>query len=489
MSSKKESSKIAIPAKLKPNDSVFIIFGATGDLTKRKLLPGIFHLAVASLMPERYGIIGCAPENTGTDSGNFPSYVRNALETFGRKEVTDKVWDSFSDNLTFVPLTRGDLSNLVETVTNVESKMTDPQRIIYLAVPPGAFLEMIDMLKSSGLVNSATRLVIEKPFGHDLESARDLNATLQKVFDESQIFRMDHFLGKEAVQNILAFRFANSLFESAWSSQYIDYVQIDIPESLTIEGRAAFYEANGAFRDMVVTHLFQLLGFLAMEPPVRLDAPSLHDKKIEVYNAMDPIDVSKVIFGQYRGYRSEPGVKRDSQVETFAALEVRIENERWSGVPWYLRTGKALAESRNLVTLGFKESPLHMFEMGPIESSKIRPNELTFDLSDPGSVTLHFLVKEPGITMDLEPACATFQYDESTLVALELEPYERLIHDVMLGEHLLFNRADAIERLWEVASPLLNSPPVPVPYAKGSWGPSPANALVSPRKWYLPDGS
>ncbi len=474
-------------ARLKPNDCLIILFGATGDLAKRKLLPGLFHLFEAGLMPDRYHIIGCAPQGTGADEQSFGDYVHQVLGDFARREVTDESWSRFRPHVSFVGTRKGELGNLPTEVKRVEESMENPTRLIYLAVPPGAFLETVALLDSSGVVNKATRLVIEKPFGSDLKTARHLNSELHKVFYESQIYRIDHFLGKEAVLNILAFRFANGLFDAAWNNKYIDYVQIDVPETLTVEGRAAFYEATGAFRDMVVTHLFQLLGFLAMEPPSRLSAHDLRQRKLEVYNALKPIDVSRVLLGQYNGYLNEPGVRPDSSTETFLALEVAIENSRWSGVKWFLRTGKAMSETRTCVTVGFKESPLNMFELDPGLESRIKPNELTFDIADPGCVTLHILVKEPGPTTNLEVASLSFQYDETTLVSFELEAYERLFHDVMLGDHLLFNSAAAIERLWQVAEPLLESAHEPLGYAQGGWGPDGVDQFTAPFTWHLPE--
>lgn len=486
-SKQKPVTSVTANKRLIPNDSLIILFGATGDLAKRKLLPGLFHLAEANLMPKRFHILGCAPSGTGTDSKGFSTYVRKALNTFARKKVTTKSWDIFSRNLSFVGIENNDLAALAQEVSQVESKLQDPTRIFYLAVPPNAFVETVERLESAGLVNEKSRLVIEKPFGHDLGSAKTLNSALHKVFKESQIYRIDHFLGRETVQNILAFRFANGLFEAVWNNKYLSYVQIDVPETLSIEGRAAFYEATGAFRDMVVTHLFQILGFLAMEPPVHLNATELHKSKTEVYKHVDVLSSDDVVFGQYRSYKQEPGVARNSKVETFVALKAHINNERWNGVPWFLRTGKSMSETRCTVTLGFRESPSHMFELDKELKSRIMPNLLTFELSDPGSVTLNFLVKEPGPDIRLEPASLKFNYDASTLVDMELEAYERLFHDVMLGEHLLFNTADAIERLWEVADPIINFPPKPELYDQGSWGPTKANSLVRPYEWYLPN--
>jgi glucose-6-phosphate 1-dehydrogenase len=342
----------------------------------------------------------------------------------------------------------------------------------------------VSMLGTTGLAERA-RLIIEKPFGRDLDSARALNQTLHEAFAESQIFRIDHFLGKEAVQNILAFRFANGLFEPVWNREHVAYVQIDVPEGLTIEGRAGFYEQTGAFRDMVVTHLLHLLGFVAMESPSRLDARSLRDATRKVFDALVPLDPGRAIFGQYDGYRAEPGVAADSTVETFAALEVEVDNDRWAGVPFQLRTGKALAQSRHTVTLGFKEPARRMFDIVD-PGSGARANEMSFEFSEPGVIWVDFLAKKPGPTMDLGAASMTFRYRDSFIVARELKAYERLIHDAMLGDHTLFASADGIERLWEVAAPLLERPPRPRPYPRGSWGPEGIDKLVAPHRWHLP---
>ena len=471
-----------------PEDAVLMLFGATGDLAKRKLLPGLFHLDVAGLMPKRYRIVGSAPAGTGADAESFGTYVHDVLKQFGRKDVTDQAWESFGSNLSFAPSSTDDLSELAAAVDRAEQGLDHPQRVIYLAVPPSAFLPMARALGAAGLVNASTKLIIEKPFGSDLASARELNEGLHKAFDESQIFRIDHFLGKEAVQNILVFRFGNGLFEPAWHRDHLQYVQVDVPEKLNVDDRGAFYEATGAFRDMVVTHLFQLLGYLAMEPPADFDAASLHKAKLAVFKAMIPLDKDHAVFGQYDGYHSVAGVAKDSTVETFVAAAVTIDNARWSGVPFYLRTGKAMAETRTTVTLGFREPDMHMFDRSGVAALPC-PNQLVFELADPGSVTITFAAKQPGPTMDVEPASMSFRYADSFTVANDLEAYERLLHDVMLGDHTLFNDAAGIERLWEVSSPLLESAPTPVPYAQGSWGPAEADALLGSNRWFLPDGA
>jgi glucose-6-phosphate 1-dehydrogenase len=467
---------------------VLILFGATGDLAKRKLLPGLFHLAVAGMMPARYRIVGSGRPDGAPDVDGFRAQVRDALSEFGRHELTDENWRPFAEKLSFAPASADHPKALLEQVARAERDLgTDVRRLIYLAVPPHAFAPMVEMLGASGLTERAS-VIVEKPFGSDLASSRALNQTLHGAFEESQVFRIDHFLGKEAVQNILAFRFANGLFEPVWNREHVHYVQIDVPEHLTIEGRGSFFEQTGTFRDMVVTHLLHLLGFIAMEPPRRLDARSLRDAAAEVFEAIKPLDPDRVIFGQYDGYRTEPGVASDSQAETFAALEVDVDNQRWAGVPFQLRTGKALAQSRHTVTLGFKAPPRGMFEhVDDTSVSSAPPNELTFELSDPGVIRIDFLAKDPGATMRLGAAALVFRYGDSFTVANQLEGYERLIRDAMLGDHTLFTRADGIERLWELSAPLLQRPPTPIPYSPGSWGPAAIDQLVAPHHWHLPD--
>jgi glucose-6-phosphate 1-dehydrogenase len=463
-------------------DHVLILFGATGDLAARKLLPGLFHLTVAGLMPERFRIVGSGSPEGAPDAEGFRAHVHDAVREFGRRESTDENWARFAASLSFAPATAEDPGALLEEVARVEASLSaDVDRLIYLAIPPQAFAPMVEMLAATGLTERA-KLILEKPFGHDAASARALNATLHAALGEDQVFRIDHYLGKEGVQNILAFRFANGLFEPVWDREHVEYVQIDVPELLTIEGRAGFFEQTGTFRDMVVTHLLHLLGFVAMDPPERLDAASLRDATGRVFDAIEPIDPGRVIFGQYEGYRSEPGVAPASQVETFAAVEVRIDTPRWAGVPFHLRTGKALAESRHTVTLGFKQPAGGMF--APLAEAPF--NELTFEVSDPGVIWVDFLAKQPGAAMNLGAASLTFRYGDFFQAGGELTGYERLLHDALLGDHTLFTRADGIERLWEVSAPLLERPPRPLPYRRGSWGPAGIDQLVAPHRWHLP---
>jgi glucose-6-phosphate 1-dehydrogenase len=308
---------------------------------------------------------------------------------------------------------------------------------------------------------------------------------LHSVFDEEQIFRIDHFLGKEAAQNILAFRFANGLFEPIWNRGHIDHVQIDVPETLSVDSRAAFYESTGAFRDMVVTHLFQVLAFMAMEPPTSLEPRSISEEKNKVFRSMLPIDVANVVRGQYEGYRSIPGVAEDSQTETFIALKCEIDNWRWAGVPFYLRTGKNMAQGARIISIAFREPPKSMFPPGSGIGAH-GPDHLTFDLADSSKLSLSFYGKRPGPGMQLDKLSLQFALHETGHEVDVLEAYERLIHDAMSGDHTLFTAAEDIERLWELSAPLLEHPPPVESYAPGSWGPSSIRDLIEPNAWRLP---
>ena len=472
---------------LRPDNHVIVLFGATGDLAKRKILPGLYHLFVAGLMPDKFRIIGSAPPEYALSDADFVAHTESAVTSFGETKPDGSNWDEFASCLSFGAASPEDPSPLVSAVDAAEktiggSRGSGPvRRLFHLAIPPTAFESIVGMLGSSGLATEDSRVIIEKPFGTDLKSARSLNAAVHAVFDESQVFRIDHFLGKESVDNILAFRFANGLFEPIWNREHISYVQIDVPETLTIEGRAAFYDATGAYRDMVVTHLFQVLGFLAMEPPVSLAAKPLRDEKSKVFDVLRPIDVRHVVRGQYAGYKSEPGVPKSSDTETMVALRVEVDNWRWHGVPFFLRSGKALAASRQVVTLGFHRPPLQMFRTHRRDA----PNEIVIDFADPGTISIEFMAKEPGPEMILGATEMSFRYGESFAQANALEGYERLILLAMLGDQSLFTRADGIERVWEISEPLLTSPPPAEPYEKGSWGPASVDKLTAPYRWHL----
>ncbi|MEU2432840.1 MULTISPECIES: glucose-6-phosphate dehydrogenase [unclassified Streptomyces] len=464
-----------------------VIFGATGDLAQRKLLPGLFHLAKAGLLPARWRIVGSAPADGAPTDEEFRAHARDAVAQFGTSKPEGPVWEEFERSLSFGAADPGAPEPLLTAVREAERAVGgDPRRLFHLAVPPSAFASVVEMLGTTGLADGA-RLIVEKPFGTDLASARALNATVHAVFDESRIFRIDHFLGKESVDNILALRFANGFIEPVWNRDHISHVQIDVPESIGIEGRAHFFEGTGTFRDMIVTHLFQLLGFVAMEPPTSLAAQPLRDEKEKVFQSMRRLDPAHVVRGQYEGYRDEPGVDPRSDTETFVALRVELDNWRWAGVPFFLRSGKSLGQGRHVVTLGFREPPLRMFPMSVRSGQCIRNNELVIDFDDPGSIGTRFLVKEPGPAMRLCEAEMVFSYAESFNTMYALEGYERLLLDAMLGDQSLFTRSDGIERLWEVSTPLLENPPPVEPYAPGSWGPDAIDRLIAPYRWSLPD--
>ena len=485
----------------RPGPHIIVLFGATGDLAKRKLLPGLYHLFVAGLLPEKFAIIGTSPPEFAVSEDDFRKHARSACDEYGVAKPFGEPWEKFVSHLTFATASPDDPTPLVAAVGAAEKKIGNSHshgshggnghgaasvgRLFHLAVPPSAFASVVAMLGSSGLATDASRVIIEKPFGWDLASSKALNGAVLKVFDESQIFRIDHFLGKESIDNILAFRFANGLFEPIWNRDHIKYVQIDVPETLSIEGRAAFYDATGAYRDMVVTHLFQVLGFLAMEPPVSLSAKQLRDEKLKVYDALKPIDVRHVVRGQYDGYRQSPGVRADSDTETMIALRVEIENWRWRGVPFYLRSGKSMKASRQVITLGFQEPALRMFHAHRKDVPAGRTNEIVIDFADPGSINIDFMAKMPGPEMTLGASVMSFKYADSFAQSNALEGYERLILLAMLGDMALFTSSDGIERVWEISEPLLTSPPPVEPYEPGTWGPASVDKLIAPYHWRL----
>ncbi len=458
-----------------------MLFGATGDLSRRKLLSGLFHLASARFIPA-IRIVGVSLDDI--DADGFRAIVREALNQFSARKVSDADWAAFAQVLDYVPLGAG-AGALREAVHQAEQALgEESRRIHYLSVPPSAALPAVRLLAEAGLV-SRSRIIMEKPFGVDLESAVSLNAQLHQVFSEDQIFRIDHFLGKEAAQNILAFRFANGLFEPIWNRNFIDHVQIDVPETLGLGRRAGFYEATGAFRDMVVTHLFQILAFMAMEPPTALAPAPISEEKNKVFRSMLPIEPKDVVRGQYVGYRDEEGVDPESDTETFIALRCAIDNWRWAGVPFFLRTGKRLAEGQRIISIAFREPPKSMFPPGSGVSAQ-GPDHLTFDLADASKMSLSFYGKRPGPGMRLDKLSMQFAMHETGWLGDVLEAYERLILDAMRGDHTLFTTADGIERLWEVSSPLLESPPPVRLYQAGSWGPKSIHQLVAPHAWRLP---
>jgi glucose-6-phosphate 1-dehydrogenase len=450
-------------------------------LGRRKLLPGLARLSESALAPA-LRIVGTSLDDL--DETAFRQFVRSAVHEFGGGKLSDEQIEIFADKAHYVRQTDGPEA-LARAVSSAERQLgEDVRRLHYLSVPPRAAAAVIEMLCSAGLVDRS-RVIMEKPFGNDLDSAIKLNGRVHESFSESQIFRIDHFLGKEPAQNILAFRFANGLFEPIWNRNFIDHVQIDIPETLGLETRVDFYEATGAYRDMVVTHLLQVLAFIAIEPPTALEPRAIGEEKNKVFRSLTPIDPSHVVRGQYQGYRDEPGVARDSDTETFIALRCEIDNWRWAGVPFYLRTGKRMAEGQRIVSIAFREAPKSMFPAGS-GIGRHGPDHLTFDLADASRLSLSFYGKRPGPGMRLDKLSMQFAISETEQVTDVLEAYERLILDALRGDHTLFTTAEGIESLWERSIPLLENPPPVKPYAPGSWGPNAIHQLVAPNAWRLP---
>ena len=460
---------------------VVVLFGATGDLARRRLLPGLYHLCSAGFIPG-CRIIGVSLD--AIDVGGFRKAARAAIDEFSSRKVADAEWDKFAQCLDYVPLAAG-AGALKAAVDTAEHSFTgECRRLHYLSVPPNAALSAVRMLSEADLVTRA-RIVMEKPFGIDLASSVSLNNQLHEVFAEEQIFRIDHFLGKEPAQNILAFRFANGLFEPIWNRNFIDHVQIDVPETLGLGKRSGFYEQTGAYRDMVVTHLFQILAFMAMEPPTALEPAPISEEKNKVFRSMLSVQPHDVVRGQYAGYRAEEGVDPESETETFIALKCFIDNWRWAGVPFFLRTGKRLAEGQRIISIAFREPPKSMFPVGSGVGAQ-GPDHLTFDLADASKMSLSFYGKRPGPGMRLDKLSLQFAMHDTGLMGEVLEAYERLILDAMRGDRTLFTSADGIERLWQVSMPLLEAPPPVRLYAPGSWGPKSVHQLIAPHAWRLP---
>ncbi len=460
---------------------VVVLVGATGDLSRRKLWPGLFHLASAGFIPG-CRIIGVSLDDIDVDG--LRTIVRDALDRFSMRKVSDDDWASFAPTIDYVSLSAG-AGALKRAVQAAEQSLGgEIRRVHYLSVPPKAALPAVKLLAEAELV-AGCRIIMEKPFGTDLETAVSLNHQLHKYFSEDQIFRIDHFLGKEAAQNILAFRFGNGLFEPIWNRNFIDHVQIDVPETLGLGTRAGFYEQTGAYRDRVVTHLFQILAFMAMEAPTALEPAPISEEKNKVFRSMMPLEPKDVVRGQYVGYRAEDGVDPESDTETFIALKCGIDNWRWAGVPFFLRTGKRLAEGQRIISIAFREPPKSMFPAGSGVGAQ-GPDHLTFDLADASKMSLSFYGKRPGPGMRLDKLSMQFAMHDTGWIGDVLEAYERLILDAMRGDHTLFTTAEGIERLWKVSDPLLETPPPVRLYQPGSWGPKSIHQLIAPHAWRLP---
>jgi glucose-6-phosphate 1-dehydrogenase len=461
----------------RPGPTVFVLFGATGDLAKRMVLPAFYRLACERLLPDDWLLVG---NGRGDVSHyDFREHVHDALTEFGPKPE-DGPWQEFSDRLRFAGggFDQADPGSLLDVLDDARHHVGDDAQLVhYLAVPPVAFGPITEGLGEHGLAENA-RVVYEKPFGTSADTFRQLDETVHKVLDEQQVFRIDHFLGKEATQNLHVLRFANGLFDAVWSRENVRAVQIDVPEKIGITDRAKFYDATGAVLDMLVTHLFQVAAEVAMNPPRSLSAVDLQAAREEVIGSFRPIDPNEVVLGQFTGYRDVPGVAKDSQKDTYVAARLWIDNDRWRDVPFLLRTGKRMAFSRQRVSLILREPD------GPLAQLPKNGNVLTFELDGSGAIDVRLVAKRPGPQLDVEAADIALQL-EALPGGDPLPPYVRLIHDVLVGDRALFTRPDGLAAVWHAAGPLLENPPMPVPYAPGSWGPEQARELAAPDGWLL----
>jgi len=496
---------------LHPVDScAFVVFGAMGDLTKRKLLPSLYNLRANGLLPKNVAIVGVA--RRPLDNNGYREYANQVLREFATRPVEDKVWADYLERIHYVkgdfedPATYRGVADALAHATQVHG--TSNNAVFYLATPPDEFGIIVRGLGAAGLTREEKgfrRLVIEKPFGHDLESALALNRELTAILREDQIYRIDHYLGKETVQNLLVFRFANGIFEPIWNRRYVDSVQITVAEELGVEGRGDYYDRAGALRDMVQSHIFQLLTLVAMEPPSSLSAEAVRNEKVKVLEAirqMTPEEViQRTVRGQYgegeidgnrvAAYRSEPKVSPGSQTETYAALRLQVENWRWASVPFYLRSGKRLARRDSQISILFKRPPLLLFQEAGLE--RVDPNRLDILVQPDEAISISVRAKKPGGDIELEPVKLAFSYRDFGPVPASTG-YERLLHDAIAGDMTLFHRADMVEASWRTVAPILDVwstlPARDFPnYPAGSWGPQAATELLSRegRQWVHPE--
>jgi glucose-6-phosphate 1-dehydrogenase len=471
-----------MPDELQPQ--IAVIFGASGDLTKRKLLPAFWHLWRQGHLPEGFALVGYA-RSPMTDE-EFRAYALDNIKQFSPHAPEGPDWDGFIRRVSYFRgafAEPGAMREFRPYLEGLDAEFgTEGRRFFDAAVPPAAYADIVRRIGEAGL-QEAAKIVFEKPFGRDLASAMELNAVMHEVFDESQVFRIDHYLGKETVQNILAFRFANGMFEPIWNRRYIDHVQITVAEQIGIEGRGAFYEQTGNIRDMISTHLFQVMTFVAMEPPVSFEPDRLRDETVKVLRATEIAGADRVVRGQYEGYLSEPGVAPDSTTETFSAMELAIDNWRWAGVPFYLRTGKGLADKVSEITLKFRKVPFNVFTGTDMELP--RRDHLTIRVQPNEGISLALNAKVPGPGMHLGRATMDFDYATDFSMNPISDAYELLILEAMGGDHSLFIRQDGVERAWEILQPALADPAPVRTYPFGSWGPQAAEELIAPRKWHL----
>jgi glucose-6-phosphate 1-dehydrogenase len=485
-----------------PEPGILVIFGASGDLTKRKLLPALFHLRQANLLPAQFSIVGVARRPLGDE---FAADMRAGIVEFGGVEANDPKLDDFVQHISYFALNFDDPSDYAGLKAELDridqERNIGGKRLFYLATAPEFFAGIVENLGAQGMAQPEKGLasvVIEKPFGHDLASAHELNHQVNAVFKEEQVFRIDHYLGKETVQNILVFRFANGMFEPVWNRNYIDHVQITAAETLGVEGRGPFYEKAGALRDVVQNHMMELMSFVAMEPPSSFEAEAVRREKVKVWKAIPPVPILNAVRGQYgpgivdgqhvAGYRDEERVDPNSGTETFAALRLEIENWRWAGVPFYLRAGKRLRKRATEISIQFKQPPLLIFNRmaasGPCQD--IQPNLLTIRIQPDEGISLRFGAKVPTTpNMDVCPVIMDFDY-EAAFGKSSANGYERLLLDAMLGDPTLFSHRDGVEINWALYTPILDAwaskkPEVFPNYFAGSWGPECADHLLE--KW------
>jgi glucose-6-phosphate 1-dehydrogenase len=464
----------------RPPDQDILVIGASGDLARRKLIPSLYDLSAQRLLPTHGRIVGLA--RTPWSDATFREEARAAVTEHSRTGFDEHAWARFARRLRYVTAADGELTPLRELFTL-------PRRLAYLAVPSSAVPGLVEGLFRAGLAEG-TSVVVEKPFGHDRVSARALDEALHRAFPEERIFRIDHYLGKETVQDLLVFRFGNAIFERLWNRDCVDCVQITMAECLGVEQRGAFYEETGAVRDIVQNHLLQLLALVAMEPPASFEAEAVRHEKVKALRAVAPADPRRAVLGQYTagsvdgrqvpGYREEPGVDPQSTTETYAALRLHVDTWRWSGVPFLLRTGKRLARRDTRVVLFFREAPLHLFHGSG--GGRLESNRLTLRIQPDGGISLDFLVKRPGPTLTAYPVRMDYGFS-SSFPELPAEAYERLLHDALVGDHTLFIREEEVDASWRIVEPLLTAPPPVVPYAAGSWGPAEADRLAHPWRW------